>query len=310
MGDRLWQWRQSARQSAIAHQVNPAEVDWLLQHGAGVAPLLLKLGPPLPQEISLRRSLADLTQLWQARLHDRMPVQYLVGRVPWREFELIVSPAVLIPRPETELLIDLAKSAALQQGLPVDEASQWADLGTGSGAIALGLAAAFPGATIHAVDVSEPALAIARQNAAAAGLGNSPGDSPRDCFANRIRFYQGSWFEPLSLLAEPLQGIVSNPPYIPTGDLTHLDPEVACHEPHTALDGGLDGLDCIRHIAHTAPRYLKPGGLLLLEMMAGQAPAVTQILTHTGQYTTVQIYPDLAGIERFALGVRRGNGKE
>ncbi|WP_448597154.1 peptide chain release factor N(5)-glutamine methyltransferase [Thermoleptolyngbya sp.] len=300
MGDRLWQWRQAARQSAIAHQVDPAEVDWLLQHGAGVAPLLLKLGPPLPREIPLRRSLTDLTRLWQARLRDRVPVQYLVGRVPWREFELTVSPAVLIPRPETELLIDLAKSAALQCGLPIHKASHWADLGTGSGAIALGLAAAFPNATIHAVDLSEPALAIARQNAAAAGSGNSPGD----CFANRIQFYQGSWFEPLSQLAEPLQGIVSNPPYIPTGDLTRLDPEVAHHEPHTALDGGPDGLDCIRHIAHTAPRYLKPGGLLLLEMMAGQAPAVTQILTHSGQYTTVQVHTDLSGIERFAVSVR------
>ncbi|WOB43037.1 peptide chain release factor N(5)-glutamine methyltransferase [Thermoleptolyngbya oregonensis NK1-22] len=292
-GDRLWQWRQLARQAAIAHQVSPAEVDWLLQQGADVDPLLLKLGPPFPPEISLSRSLADLTQLWQARLRDRVPVQYLVGRVPWREFDLAVSPAVLIPRPETELLIDLANSAALQYGWPVQEVSHWADLGTGSGAIALGLASVFPLATVHAVDWSEPALAIARQNAEAAGLGD------------RIQFHQGSWFEPLAFLAGQLQGIVSNPPYIPTRDLTHLDPEVAVHEPHTALDGGPDGLDCIRHIVHTAPHYLKPGGLLLLEMMAGQAPAVAQLLSNTGQYATVQIHPDLAGIERFAVSVRR-----
>jgi release factor glutamine methyltransferase len=292
-GDRLWQWRQLARQAAIAHQVSPAEVDWLLQQGADVDPLLLKLGPPFPPEISLSRSLADLTRLWQARLRDRVPVQYLVGRVPWREFDLAVSPAVLIPRPETELLIDLANSAALQYGWSVQEVSHWADLGTGSGAIALGLATVFPLATIHAVDWSEPALAIARQNAEAAGLGD------------RIQFHQGSWFEPLASLAGQLQGIVSNPPYIPTRDLTHLDPEVAGHEPHAALDGGPDGLDCIRHIVHTAPHYLKPGGLLLLEMMAGQAPAVAQLLSNTGQYATVQIHPDLAGIERFAVSVRR-----
>lgn len=292
-GDRLWQWRQLARQAAIAHRVSPAEVDWLLQQGADVDPLLLKLGPPFPPEISLSRSLADLTQLWQTRLRDRVPVQYLVGRVPWREFDLAVSPAVLIPRPETELLIDLANSAALQYGWPVQEVSHWADLGTGSGAIALGLASVFPLATVHAVDWSEPALAIARQNAEAAGLGD------------RIQFHQGSWFEPLAFLAGQLQGIVSNPPYIPTSDLTHLDPEVAVHEPYTALDGGPDGLDCIRHIVHTAPHYLKPGGLLLLEMMAGQAPAVAQLLSNTGQYATVQIHPDLAGIERFAVSVRR-----
>lgn len=292
-GDRLWQWRQLARQAAIAHQVSPAEVDWLLQQGADVDPLLLKLGPPFPPEISLSRSLADLTRLWQARLRDQVPVQYLVGRVPWREFDLTVSPAVLIPRPETELLIDLANSAALQYGWSVQEVSHWADLGTGSGAIALGLASVFPLATVHAVDWSEPALAIARQNAESAGLGD------------RIQFHQGSWFEPLAFLAGQLQGIVSNPPYIPTRDLTHLDPEVARHEPHAALDGGPDGLNCIRHIVHTAPHYLKPGGLLLLEMMAGQAPAVAQLLSNTGQYATVQIHPDLAGIERFAVSVRR-----
>ncbi|GAB4459531.1 MAG: peptide chain release factor N(5)-glutamine methyltransferase [Elainellaceae cyanobacterium] len=299
-GDRLWQWRQAARQAAIAHQVDPAEVDWLLQHAAAVEPLLLKLGPLAHREIPLSRSLAELTQLWQTRLEARTPVQYLVGHAPWREFDLAVSPAVLIPRPETELLIDLAKSAALEAGLPADAPSHWADLGTGSGAIALGLATAFPLATVHAVDFSEPALAIARQNATAAGLG----DSQSDRFANRIQFYQGSWFEPLAALAGQFQGIVSNPPYIPTRDLTSLDPEVFRHEPHTALDGGPDGLDCIRHIAQTAPHYLKPSGLLLLEMMAGQAPAVAQILTHTGQYASIQIHPDLAGIERFAVGVR------
>jgi release factor glutamine methyltransferase len=300
-GDRLWQWRQAARQAAIAHQVDPAEVDWLLQHAAAVEPLLLKLGPPTHREIPLSRSLAELTQLWQTRLEARTPVQYLVGHTPWREFDLAVSPAVLIPRPETELLIDLAKSAALEAGLPADEPSHWADLGTGSGAIALGLAAAFPLATVHAVDFSEPALAIARQNAAAARLG----DSQSDRFTNRIQFYQGSWFQPLTALTGQFQGIVSNPPYIPTRDLASLDPEVFYHEPHTALDGGPDGLDCIRHIAHTAPHYLKPGGLLLLEMMAGQAPAVAQILTQTGQYASVQIHPDLAGIERFVVGVRK-----
>ncbi|RMF67643.1 MAG: peptide chain release factor N(5)-glutamine methyltransferase [Cyanobacteria bacterium J069] len=289
-GDRLWQWRQQSRQAAIAHQIDPAEVDWLLHHAAGVEPLLLKLGPPADRAIALRRSLADLTQLWTERLHARTPVQYLVGSVPWREFDLAVSPAVLIPRPETELLIDLALAAAAQQGLSTHLPHHWADLGTGSGAIALGLATAFPTATVHAVDASGDAAAIARQNAEATGL------------TSRIQFYQGSWFEPLSRLAGQLQGIVSNPPYIPTCDLASLDPEVAQHEPPAALDGGPDGLDCIRHIARSAPHYLQPGGILLLEMMAGQAAAVTQILAATEEYAEIQIYPDLAGIERFALG--------
>jgi release factor glutamine methyltransferase len=169
----------------------------------------------------------------------------------------------------------------------------WADLGTGSGAIAMGLATAFPEARIHAIDQSGAALAIAQANAADYGL------------SDRIHFYQGSWLEPLTALKGQIWGIASNPPYIPSQMVLELQPEITQHEPHTALDGGPDGLDCIRHLIATAPTYLQPGGIFLLEMMAGQAPLVVDLLHQQGNYKHIQIHKDLAGIERFVLAHRK-----
>jgi release factor glutamine methyltransferase len=240
--------------------------------------------------IAMPHSLEELSQLWQQRLESRVPVQYLAGAAPWRNFVLSVSPAVLIPRPETEYVIDLAIDAVQHQ--PKLKQGHWADLGTGSGAIALGLADAFAEASIHAVDRSVDALAVAQQNAQQLGL------------SDRIQFYQGDWFEPLTHLQGKLSGMVSNPPYIPSAMLSELQPEVVAHEPSLALDGGADGLDCIRHLVATAPNYLIPGGVWLIEMMAGQAEAVANLLQTQGNYGNVQIYPDLAGVDRFALAYR------
>ncbi|BAB77639.1 peptide chain release factor N(5)-glutamine methyltransferase [Anabaena sp. FACHB-709] len=290
-GLQLWQWRIKANQAAIAHNIPIAEVDWLLQEIADLDRLALRLESFKDwSEVPMGLSLDKLDQLWQRRLGDRLPVQYIAGVTPWRKFKLTVSSAVLIPRPETECLIDLAVAAVansesamhLQQG-------HWVDLGTGSGAIALGLADAFPEATIHAVDCSVEALAIAQQNAWNAGL------------FDRMRFYQGRWWEPLSLLKGQFNGMVSNPPYIPSDIVPTLQPEVVNHEPHLALDGGADGLDAIRHLIEVAPSYLRPGGIWLIEMMAGQADAVQALLLQQGSYSNIQIHSDLAGIERFAL---------
>ena len=291
-GLQLWHWRQQARQQAEAAGIPISEVDWLLQTLAGLDRLTLRLGAFKDgPNVKLARSLSDLTVLWQRRISERVPVQYLAGTAPWRHFLLQVSPAVLIPRPETELLIDLvAAAAAGQTGLAQ---GHWADLGTGSGAIAIGLADALPQAIVHAVEQSDAALAIARANASAVGVGD------------RIQLYHGSWFEPLTALTGNLSGMVSNPPYIPTAMLSDLQPEVAQHEPPAALDGGEDGLDCIRHLVTTAPTYLQSGGLWLVELMAGQAAAVAQLLTAAGSYKNIQIHADLAGIERFVLAYRR-----
>jgi len=240
-------------------------------------------------QIPLTIPLSKLNELWQKRLQERLPVQYITGITPWRNFSLIVSPAVLIPRPETEYLIDLAVKAVRGNG---GVGEHWADLGTGSGAIAVGLANAFPHAIIHAVDQSIEALNIAQENAQRLG------------FSPRIRFYQGSWFAPLQELKGKLTGMVSNPPYIPSNIVPTLQPEVANHEPHLALDGGNDGLNCIRLLVAEAPEYLLPGGIWLIETMAGQTEAVVELLQNQGSYCNIQVFADLSGIDRFVLANR------
>ncbi len=304
-GAALWQWRQDARHLACAAVTLESsslgeletEIDWLLQEVAGLDRLTLRLESFKDRPaIALSLTLPELTHLWQRRLQERLPLQYLVGRAPWRHFSLIVSPAVLIPRPETELLVDLVQQVV--QHHPQLASGHWADLGTGSGAIALGLTTVLPGAVIHAVDLSATALAVAQENAQHLGC------------SGQIQFHQGSWLQPLAHLQGQLQGIVSNTPYIPTAMVADLQPEVVGHEPHLALDGGSEGLDAIREIIATAPAYLQPGGVLMLEMMVGQTEAVQQLLQQQGTYREIQIHPDLAGIERFAQAYLRPEGWE
>jgi len=294
-GSDLDAWRQAAHQQAISADIDPQEIDWLLRAMSNLDGLSLKLGTFRSKAaIPLTLSLAELDQCWQQRLRQQVPVQYLVGETPWRHFSLVVSPAVLIPRPETELVIDLALDAVAesQQGEQLRQ-GVWVDLGTGSGAIALGLAHAFPQARILAVDHSSAALVVAKTNAERYG------------FSDRITFYQGSWFQPLTSFRQQLSAVISNPPYIPTSVLPTLQPEVIQHEPLDALNGGTDGLEAIRTLVAQAPDYLVTGGLWLVEMMAGQGQAVQALLEQQGQYQEIQICKDLAGHDRFALAFRR-----
>ncbi len=287
----LQQWRETAIAAAQAADIEPYEVDWLLGELSDIDPLKLRLGSFQPDaRIQLKQPWSEMTQLWQQRLQQRIPIQYLVGLTNWRYFTLKVAPGVLIPRPETELMVDIAVSATkhhpqLQQG-------DWVDLGTGSGAIAFGLAEVFDSATIHAVDCSAEALAIATENAQKLGLNH------------RIQFYLGSWWQPLGFLKRKLSGMVSNPPYIPHQMIQTLQPEVTLHEPHMALDGGSDGLDCIRELIQTAPLYLQSGGVWLIEIMAGQGEQVVDLLQQQGSYTQIQILNDLAGLDRFVLAYK------
>ena len=290
-GLELWRWVNQAKIEAIASDIPLSELDWLLQELAGLDKLALRLEwfKDLPK-IELKLPLSEVDRLWKQRLQERVPVQYLTGVAHWRDFSLKVTPAVLIPRPETELLIDLAVDAVKSYSL--NRTSDWVDLGTGSGAIAIGLASELTNATVHAVDCSSAALTVARLNAENLGL------------ASRVNFYQGLWWEPLEFLKGKVSGMVSNPPYIPSSTVLTLQPEVLKHEPHLALDGGLDGLDCIRHLVETAPDYLVSGGVWLVEMMAGQETAVADMLQSHGSYGQVQIFSDLARIDRFALAYR------
>lgn len=288
LGEVLWQWREQAREQAMASEIDPIEVDWLLRTWTNLDALQLRLGlfrtTPIPAAIAFE----EIQAQWQRRLVERVPVQYLTGVAPWREFILTVSPAVLIPRPETECLIDLAVQAVTAK--PMLATGAWVDLGTGSGAIALGLASTFPLAEIHAVDTSLDALQVAQANG--------------DRYRFPIHWHHGSWLTPLHSLAGRLSGIVSNPPYIPKALIAGLQPEVAHHEPHLALDGGKDGLDAVRSLVESAPHYLRADGLWLVELMAGQANDVANLLAEHGSYKEIQVYPDLAGIPRFVAAYR------
>ncbi len=215
----------------------------------------------------------------------RVPVAYLTGEREFWSLPLRVDARVLVPRPETETLVE----AALERLGP---APRVADVGTGSGALALALASELPGAALWAVDRSAAALVVARENAAALGL------------ASRVEFREGDLLSPLADLAGTLDAVVANLPYIPTAEIARLQPEVREHEPLEALDGGHDGLRPIARIARQAPRLLRPGGWLLLEVGAGQAGAVAQLLLAGGAFAGVGTRRDLAGIERVVAGRR------
>lgn len=203
------------------------------------------------------------------------PVAYILGRREFYSLELSVNPAVLIPRPETELLVDLALERRPACVL---------DLGTGSGAVALAVKRHLPGARVVAVESSAAALAVARRNAVKLNL--------------EVEFRHGRWFEPVA--GERFDLVVSNPPYVAEGD-PHL-PGLR-HEPAAALVSGPDGLEAIREITLAAGLFLEPGGWLLLEHGQGQDAAVRGLLGRAG-LDSVRTWPDLAGVGRVTGGRR------
>lgn len=219
-----------------------------------------------------------------ARRGGRDPVAYIVGEKEFMGKLFSVSTAVLIPRPETELLVEAVVEELSKCEVP--SPLRLLDVGTGSGVIAITLAMLLPAAEVVAVDVSADALAVAARNAERHGV------------QHRVRFTQSDLF---AGLASPLtfHCIVSNPPYIPEGGLGSLAPEVR-KEPRVALCGGQDGLDMIRRLVAGSPARLVPAGLLALEVGAGQGPALREIAAGQG-YVRVEIRPDYAGHDRLAL---------
>jgi release factor glutamine methyltransferase len=221
-----------------------------------------------------------------ARRGARCPVAYLTGRREFLSLEFEVGPGVLIPRPETELLVEVAVSLAGRgPGLRL------ADVGTGSGAVALALARLLPRAAILATDISAAALACAARNAARLLPEGPP---------YRITFHPGDLLEALAGI-EPrpvLDGVVANLPYVSEADWAGLPPDVRDYEPVASLLGGLDGLDLLRRLAAQLPDYLAPHGFVCLEVGLGQASAVRSLLEATGLFAATAAHRDLAGHER------------
>jgi release factor glutamine methyltransferase len=208
------------------------------------------------------------------------PLQYVLGSWSFRAIDLMVDARVLIPRPETEWVVELALREAVRIG-----ARTLADLGTGSGAIALALAAELPGATVWATDASADALAVATANVAGNG-------------AARVRCAQGDWFDALpAALAGVLDLVVANPPYVRDDELATLAPEVRDHEPRGALVSGPTGLEAIALIVGDAPRWLAPHGVLVCELAPAQANDAVALARDAGFADSV-VHDDLTGRPR------------
>ena len=208
---------------------------------------------------------------------QRVPVQYILGATAFRELELTVTPAVLIPRPETEVLVDVALELLPTGGRALD-------LCCGSGAIALSLKRELAEVAVVATDISQAALAVARANGASCEL--------------EIEWLSGDLF---AAVEGDFDLVVSNPPYVKSGDIDRLEPEVRDHEPRLALDGGADGLDCYRRIAHQASDHIRPGGYLLLEVGDGQSAEVEKLLAEVGRFAEVETKPALNEVPRVVV---------
>jgi release factor glutamine methyltransferase len=218
-----------------------------------------------------------------ARRAAQEPVAYIVGHKEFYGLDFFVDQRVLVPRPETELLVELALAAASRL-TPHASRLLIADIGTGSGAIAVALAAHLPEATVYATDLSADALAVAARNVERHGL------------AGRVRLLHGDLLAPLPA---PVGLLVSNPPYTV---LAEVEPNVLAHEPHLALEGGPDGAAVYRRLLAAAPRYLRPGGALLLEIGAWQSELVAGLLREALPSASVTVHQDLAGRDRVVVG--------
>ena len=213
-----------------------------------------------------------------SQLAQGQPIGYLLGKQMFYDIEVCITPDVLIPRPETELLVEKVIAFAKGKNATI------VDVGAGSGVIALALAKHLPTARVTGIDLSSAALDVARCNTEHLGL------------SDRVRWLRGNLLLPLLDSGETADVIVANLPYIPTEEMKKLD--VSKHEPLLALDGGADGLDVIRRFLQNAPKVLRDGGLVLMEIGSGQGKAVQELAEAAFPGATVRVEPDLAGHER------------
>jgi release factor glutamine methyltransferase len=264
---------------------DPMEARWVCEHASGLYGLQWVLGL---DSLAGERALHRLDVMVARRLEGE-PLQYVLGSWAFRRLELMVDRRVLIPRPETEEVVEAALGLARAMPRPLT----LVDLGTGSGAIALSLASelSLSGVTVWATDASSDALDVARANLAGAGRA-----------AANVRVAHGSWFDALPPeLRGAVDLVVSNPPYVATGDV--LPAEVSDWEPLEALRAGAEGLDAYRAIVPAAVDWLRPGGWLVLEIGATQGAALADLL-RTADLEQVEVRRDAAGHDRIALGRR------
>ena len=236
-------------------------------------------------DLYLKKNLEFLESVWDNHLLKSCPIQYLCGITYWRDLKLKVTNKVLIPRPETELIVDIAFNIFRKQS----EKLFFAELGTGSGAISIALALAYPLSKVVATDIKQDALEIANEN-----FINSSKQS-------NLEFCCGNWWSPLESFKGKLDLAISNPPYIPRDTYEKLPKEVKNFEPKVALLGGEDGLEHLREIIQKAPLFLKNNGWLILENHFDQSEKVKQLLIKN-KFTSIEIVKDLSGIGRFTIG--------
>jgi len=266
------------------------EVRWLLERGLDVTDVRLHAESDRP--VSLEARDRALTLLLRRAAGE--PLQYLLGTQEFRGLEFEVGPEALIPRPETELLVEELCARPI-----ADHAPYLADIGTGTGCIAVALAVALPHAAIYATDCSAAALRLAQRNAR------------RHDVAERVRFSEGDLLAPLTGLGLEgrLAAVVSNPPYIPEGELSELQREVQ-REPRLALDGGPDGLTFFRRLLREAWPFLAPEGRLIMEVGQGQTESVCRLAAAMDGYAVTHVCRDDAGIERVVSLQKRVMGDQ
>ena len=286
-----------ARLVTVAGDAAAAEARWVVQEASGASATELAAEADDPVGALVHHRVTEMV----ARRLGGVPLQYVLGSWQFRGLDLMVDPRVLIPRPETEFVVQCAIDALVAGGARVGRNDPWsaglteyavADLGTGSGAIALALAAELPDAAVWATDVSPDALVVARANLAAIGSA-----------ATRVRMVEGDWF---AALPEALRGglrlIVSNPPYVTEAEHPDLPPEVRDHEPRGALVSGPTGLEAVAHLVATAPGWLEPDGVLVVELAPHQRDATLAEATAAG--FSAEVRPDLTGRDRVLVARR------